>query len=237
VRPHQSWVQSDDRLPPPAGNIISDTSLSDTLAFLVTWAQCWPMFNLDQLTLVLFLHAAFQPLSPSPVAMHGVAVTKTQDSALGLVTADNNQTQSIDLTRPDSSAGPSYPQADEHLFTHFQLCVICKLSKRALSMHWASRSLTTILNRIGPSIDLWGAPLVTSHQLHLTPFTTTLWAQPSSQFFASKECTCPSHGLSASPGEHCGNQCERLYWSLGRLHQQPIPCLPGGSPGHRMRWG
>jgi len=46
----------------------------------------------------------------------------------------------------------------------------------------SSRSLIKISNRTGLSIDPWGTPLVTGHQLVLTPFTTTLWNRPSSQF-------------------------------------------------------
>ncbi|KAK4809529.1 hypothetical protein QYF61_015365 [Mycteria americana] len=43
-----------------------------------------------------------------------------------------------------------------------------------------SRSLIKILNRTGPSTEPWGTPLVNGRHLDLTPFTTTLWAQPSS---------------------------------------------------------
>jgi len=46
-----------------------------------------------------------------------------------------------------------------------------------------SRSSVKTLNRTGPSTNPWGRPLVTSHQLDLTPLTTTRWAQPSSRFF------------------------------------------------------
>ncbi|KAK4821334.1 hypothetical protein QYF61_018239 [Mycteria americana] len=37
-----------------------------------------------------------------------------------------------------------------------------------------------------PSTEPWGTLLVTGCQLDLTPFTTTLWAQPSSQFFTQR---------------------------------------------------
>ena len=39
----------------------------------------------DQHPKVLFHRAAFQPLLPKPVALHGVVVTQMQDAALGLV--------------------------------------------------------------------------------------------------------------------------------------------------------
>jgi len=41
-----------------------------------------------------------------------------------------------------------------------------------------------ILNRTDP--NTWGTPLVAIHQLDLTPFTTTLWAWPSSQIFTQE---------------------------------------------------
>ena len=49
-----------------------------------------------------------------------------------------------------------------------------------------SRSVINVFNRTGPNIEPCGTPLVTGHQLDLTPFTTTLWAQPSSQFFIQR---------------------------------------------------
>jgi len=50
----------------------------------------------------------------------------------------------------------------------------------------SSKSSVKILNRAGPNTDPWGTPLVTEHQMVLNPFTTTLWAQPSSQFFTQR---------------------------------------------------
>jgi len=46
------------------------------------------------------------------------------------------------------------------------------------------RSSIKILKRTGPSTDPWGTPLMISHQLDLTLFTTTLWAQLTSHFQA-----------------------------------------------------
>jgi len=50
----------------------------------------------------------------------------------------------------------------------------------------SSRSSIKILNRTGPSTNPWGTPLVTGHHLDVTPFTTDLWAWPSSQFFTQQ---------------------------------------------------
>ncbi|KAK4828032.1 hypothetical protein QYF61_022809 [Mycteria americana] len=49
-----------------------------------------------------------------------------------------------------------------------------------------SRSLIKILKKTGPKTKPWGTPLVTSCQLDLTLFTTSLWAQPSSQLFTQR---------------------------------------------------
>lgn len=54
---------------------------------------------------------------------------------------------------------------------------LCKIIESTLD------PLIKVLNKIGSSTETWGASLVTNHQLDLTPFTATLWAWPSSQFF------------------------------------------------------
>ena len=43
----------------------------------------------DQQPQILFLHAAFQPLCPRPVALHELVVTKVQDLTFGLVELDS----------------------------------------------------------------------------------------------------------------------------------------------------
>ena len=68
----------------------------------------------------------------------------------------------------------------------------------------SSRSSVKILNRTGPSTDPWGTPLVTGRQLDLTPFATTLWAQPSSQFL-----TQPRVHLSKP---RTASFCRRILW-------------------------
>ena len=72
--------------PTPAGHAISDTSqdgvgLLGHLGTLLAHVQP----PVDQHPKVLFCQAAFQPLLPKPVALHGVVVTEVQDPALGLV--------------------------------------------------------------------------------------------------------------------------------------------------------
>ncbi|KAK4824093.1 LOW QUALITY PROTEIN: hypothetical protein QYF61_010604, partial [Mycteria americana] len=86
VRPHQCRVQGHNHFPSPAGHAIFDTS-QDAIGFLgclgTLLAHIQPAVN--QHSQVLLCQAAFQPLFPKPVALHGVAVAQVQDLALGLV--------------------------------------------------------------------------------------------------------------------------------------------------------
>ncbi|KAK4830604.1 LOW QUALITY PROTEIN: hypothetical protein QYF61_012030 [Mycteria americana] len=86
VWPHQCRVQGHDHFPTPAGHTISDTS-QDAVGFFghlgTLLAHVQPAVN--QHSQVLLCWAAFQPLFPKPVALHGVVVTQVQDLALGLV--------------------------------------------------------------------------------------------------------------------------------------------------------
>ncbi|KAK4812871.1 hypothetical protein QYF61_024168, partial [Mycteria americana] len=86
VRPHQCRVQGHNHCPTPAGHAISDTSqdavvLLGHLGTLPAHIQA----AVNQHPQVLLCQAAFQPLFPKPVALHGVAVAQVQDLALGLV--------------------------------------------------------------------------------------------------------------------------------------------------------
>ena len=54
------------------------------LAFLAT-LLAHIQVAVNQHSQVLFCQAAFQPLFPEPVALHGVVVAQVQDLALGLV--------------------------------------------------------------------------------------------------------------------------------------------------------
>ncbi|KAK4807183.1 hypothetical protein QYF61_024303 [Mycteria americana] len=86
VQPHECRVQRDDHFPSPAGHTISDTS-QDAIGLLghlgTLLAHMQPAVN--QHPQVLLCWAAFQPLFPKPVALHGVAVAQVQDPALSLV--------------------------------------------------------------------------------------------------------------------------------------------------------
>ncbi|KAK4824387.1 LOW QUALITY PROTEIN: hypothetical protein QYF61_014047 [Mycteria americana] len=170
VRPHQCRVQGRDHFPSPAGHAIFDTS-QDAIGFLghlgTLLAHIQPAIS--QHPPVLLCQAAFQPLFPKPVVLHGVAVTQGQDLALGLV-----EPHTIGLG-PSIQPVQSLPTLKQ-INTPAQLGVIRKLTD----------PLVQIIDkdiRTGPNTEPWGTPPVTSRQLDLTPFTTTLYAWPSNQFF------------------------------------------------------
>ncbi|KAK4826971.1 hypothetical protein QYF61_012912 [Mycteria americana] len=78
---------------------------------------------------VLLCLAAFQPLFPKPVALHGVAVAQVQDLALGLV-----KPHTIDLSpliQPVQVPLQSLPTLKQ-INTPTQLGVVCKLTEGAL---------------------------------------------------------------------------------------------------------
>ncbi|KAK4831150.1 hypothetical protein QYF61_015453 [Mycteria americana] len=130
VQPHQCQVQGHDHFPSPAGRTISDTS-QEAVGFLgylgTLLAHVQPAVK--QHPQVLFCLAAFQPLFPKPVALHGVVVTQVQDPALGLV-----EPHTIDLSlwiQPVQVPLQSLPPFKQ-INTPTQFGVICKLSEGAL---------------------------------------------------------------------------------------------------------
>ncbi|KAK4806937.1 hypothetical protein QYF61_027304 [Mycteria americana] len=130
VRPHQCRVQGHDHFPSPAGHAISDIS-QDAIGFLghLGTLPAHVQAAVDQHAQVLFLRAAFQPLFPKPVALHGVAVAQVQDPALSLV-----EPRTIDLgpsIQPVQVPLQSLPPLKQ-INTPTQLAVICKLAESAL---------------------------------------------------------------------------------------------------------
>ena len=73
VQPPQCRVQGDNQFLSPAGHTISDTS-QDAVGLLGHLGTLLAHLQLavDQQPQVLFCQAAFQPLFPKPVALHGV---------------------------------------------------------------------------------------------------------------------------------------------------------------------
>ncbi|KAK4810330.1 hypothetical protein QYF61_018272, partial [Mycteria americana] len=86
LRPHQCRVQGHDHFPSPAGHAVFDTS-QDAIGFLGHLGTLLAHIQVavNQHSQVLLCQAAFQPLFPKPVALHGVALAQVQDLALGLV--------------------------------------------------------------------------------------------------------------------------------------------------------
>ncbi|KAK4819006.1 hypothetical protein QYF61_022837 [Mycteria americana] len=130
VQPHQCRVQGHDHFPSPAGHAIFDAS-QDAIGLLghlgTLLAHIQP--PVDQHPQVLFRWAAFQPLFPKPVALHGVAVAQVQDLALGLV-----KPHTIDLgpwIQPVQVPLQSLPTLKQ-INTPAQLGVVCKLTEGAL---------------------------------------------------------------------------------------------------------
>ncbi|KAK4816679.1 hypothetical protein QYF61_019915 [Mycteria americana] len=121
-----------DHFPSPAGHTISHTS-QDAIGFLghlgTLLAHIQPAVN--QHPQVLFCLAAFQPLFPKPVALHGVVVTQVQDLALGLVEPHTiGLGPSIQAVQVPLQSLPTLKQIN----TPAQLSVICKLSEGALDL-------------------------------------------------------------------------------------------------------
>ncbi|KAK4821747.1 hypothetical protein QYF61_000808, partial [Mycteria americana] len=120
----------DDQFPTPADYTISDTS-QDAIGFLGHLGTLLAHIQeaVSQHPQVLFCWAAFQPLFPKPVVLHGVAVAQVQDLAFSLV-----EPHTIDLSpsiQPVQVPLQSLPTLQQ-INTPTQLGVICKLTEGAL---------------------------------------------------------------------------------------------------------
>ncbi|KAK4809817.1 LOW QUALITY PROTEIN: hypothetical protein QYF61_014285 [Mycteria americana] len=130
VRPHQCRVQGHNHFPSPAGHTTPDTSqdaigLLGHLGTLLAHIQA----AVNQHPQVLLCLAAFQPLFPTPVALHGVAVAQVQDLALGLVKPHTiHPSPSIQPVQVPLQSLPTLQQIN----TPTQLGVVCKLTESTL---------------------------------------------------------------------------------------------------------
>ncbi|KAK4820419.1 hypothetical protein QYF61_026255 [Mycteria americana] len=129
VQPHQCRVQGHDHFPSPAGHTIFDTS-QDAIGLLghlgTLPAHVQPAVN--QHSQVLLCWAAFQPLFPKPIALHGVVVAQVQDPALCLVKPHTiDLGPSIQPVQIPLKSLPTLRQVD----TAAQLGVFCKLTEGA----------------------------------------------------------------------------------------------------------
>ncbi|KAK4829471.1 hypothetical protein QYF61_004761 [Mycteria americana] len=130
VRPHQCRVQGHNHFPSPAGHAIFDTGqdaigLLGRLGTLLAHIQA----AVNKHPQVLLCQAAFQPLFPKPVALHGVAVAQVQDLALGLVKPHTiHPSPSIQPVQVPLQSLPTLQQIN----TPAQLGVVCKLTESTL---------------------------------------------------------------------------------------------------------
>ncbi|KAK4818181.1 hypothetical protein QYF61_007819 [Mycteria americana] len=130
VRPHQCRVQGHDHCPSPAGHTVSDTS-QDAIGFLGPLGTLLAHIQaaVNKHPQVLLCWAAFQPLFPKPVALHGVAVAQVQDLALGLVEPHTiGLSPSIQPVQVPLQSLPTLSQIN----TPAQLGVVCKLTESTL---------------------------------------------------------------------------------------------------------
>ncbi|KAK4816851.1 hypothetical protein QYF61_023973 [Mycteria americana] len=136
VRPHQCRVQGHDHFPSPAGHTIPDTS-QDAIGLLGHLGTLLAHIQLavNQHSHILLCRAAFQPLFPKPVALHGVAVTQVQDLALSFVEPHTiGPSPSIQPVQVPLQSLPTLKQIN----TPTQLGVVCKLTEGWLYGHVGS---------------------------------------------------------------------------------------------------
>ncbi|TRZ26706.1 hypothetical protein HGM15179_000477 [Zosterops borbonicus] len=150
------------------------------LAFLAIRAHCWLMFSCcHQNPQVPFLLGTVQLHCLQPVGLQGVIVAIVQDLALGLIKlhlvrfCPSIQPSQISLQSP-----PIFQQTD----THSQLSVICKFTNEMSFTHVINENIEQSWPRHTPLRDATDD----CPQLDTAPFTTTLWAWPSSQFLTQQ---------------------------------------------------
>ncbi|RMC05521.1 hypothetical protein DUI87_18715 [Hirundo rustica rustica] len=169
-----------NHFPNPAGYTIPDIGqdaigLLGQLSTLLDHVQA----AANQYPQVPFCLATVRPHCPQPVVLQGVVVTKVQDLALSLVKLYIvGFSPSIQPVQVALQSSPTLQQID----IHNHLGVVCKFAdgrfdpfiqiiNKDLKQDWAH-----------PYTDPWETLLVTGHLLDAAPFTTPLWAWPSSQF-------------------------------------------------------
>ncbi|KAK4828313.1 hypothetical protein QYF61_025325 [Mycteria americana] len=165
VQPRQCQAQGDNHFPSPAGHTISDTS-QDAIGL------CG---HLD----TLLAHTP-PAIDQQPRSFSARQLSSHSSPSLTQHLALLNLTQLV-LAHPSSlsrSLCRAFLPSSRSTLPHNLVS-----SANLLRVHLipSPRSLIKILNRTGPDTEPWGTPLVTGCQLDLTPFTTTLWARPSSQ--------------------------------------------------------
>ena len=178
LRSPQSRAEGQNHLPCPAGHASFDVA-QDTVSLLDGKGTLLPHVQpfIHQYPQVILGRAALSSFFLRPGLILGVAPTQVQGLFLGLVkpymfTQAHFSSLSKSLWMVSLPLGVSTAP------------LILVSSVHLLRVHSVSLSpsLMKILNSTGPSMDLWGTPLVTSAHLNIEPLTTTFWLQPSNQF-------------------------------------------------------
>jgi len=192
-----------DHLPTPAGHTIPDTSqdavgLLGHLGTLLAHVQ----LVVDQHSQVLFRQAAFQPLLPKPVALHGAVVIKVQDPALGFVESHTvGLGPLIQSVQVPLQSLPTLEQID----TPTQPSVICKLTEGALN------PLVQTINKDVKQDQTQNRALGNTTCDRPPARFNSIHDHTSASSLSSEEYTRPNYGQLVSPGGYCGEQCQRPY--------------------------
>ncbi|KAK4815935.1 hypothetical protein QYF61_010192 [Mycteria americana] len=212
VWPHQCEVQGHDHFPSPAGHAVFDTS-QDAVGFLGHLGTLLAHIQVavNQHPQVLFHQAAFQPLFPKPVALHGGVVAQVQDLALSLVESHTTDLSlSIQPVQVPLQSIPTLMQIN----TPAQLGVICKLTEGALN----------------PLIQIIDKDIKQNWPQHRALGNTTCDRPPTgvnsihhhlfgpgqpARSLPSEEYTRPSHEQPVSPGE-----CQVGLYNNAGLHKE-----------------
>ncbi|KAK4814248.1 hypothetical protein QYF61_012744, partial [Mycteria americana] len=225
VWPHQCRVQGHDHFPSPAGHTIPDTS-QDAIGFLGHLGTLLAHIQaaVNQHSQVLLCWAAFQPLFPEPVVLHGVAVAQVQALALGLVEAHTiGPSPSIQPVQVPLQSLPTLKQIN----TPAQLGVICKLTEGARNpfiqiipaindiLHMALKDKILILSAI-----------------HGDPYRITEsqncigWKRPLRSLSPTVNLTLPRPPLCHVPKHLIQKSFKYLQgWRLNHFPGQPVPML------------
>ncbi|RMC14838.1 hypothetical protein DUI87_07014 [Hirundo rustica rustica] len=152
------------------------------LALLATWAHCWLLFSCcHQHPQVPFLLGTVQLHRPQLIALQRVIVAKVQDLALGLIKLHLvSLCPSIQLVQISLHSHPTFQQID----TRTQFSVIHKFTNERFNtlIHVINKNIEQNSPQHRPLRDTTGD----WPQLDAAPFTTTLWARPSSQFLTQQ---------------------------------------------------
>ncbi|RMC17355.1 hypothetical protein DUI87_05936 [Hirundo rustica rustica] len=152
------------------------------LALLATWAHCWLMFSCwHQHPQVPFLLGTVQPHRPQPIMLQGVIVAKVQELALGLIKLHlTGLCPSIQPSQVSLQSHPTFQQID----TRSQLSITREFTNQRFNthIHVTNKNIEQNWAQHRPLRDTTGD----CPQLDAAPFTTTLWARPSSQFLTQQ---------------------------------------------------